>query len=111
MQECAQNLDPITRLGIKKLFDKQWFDMSLFRELCKALKVRPSAEVENKLNILHCVHYNEMDTDVKQYLAALVGEAFDSPDFKLDFHDNGFVQIEAPKKGGNGLLGFMKKDD
>ena len=55
---------------------KDWFDVCGINNLAKMNEVEISAEDQEFFNSLHCIHWNEMHQDTKEYLMAIIVNYF-----------------------------------
>lgn len=55
---------------------KDWFDVTAVRELAKMNEIVISAEHMELFNSLHCIHWNEMHQDTREYLMAVLIDYF-----------------------------------
>ena len=55
---------------------KEWFDVTAVRELAKLNEITISAEHMELFHSLHCIHWNEMHSDTREYLLAVLSFRF-----------------------------------
>lgn len=55
---------------------KDWFDVCGVNALAKMNDITISAEHQEFFNTLHCIHWNEMHPDTKEYLMAILVDYF-----------------------------------
>lgn len=58
--------------------NKQWFDVTAINQLAKMNEVVISEEHQEFYSALHCIHYNEMTTETREYLFATIVSYFKS---------------------------------
>lgn len=54
------------RLGLKTLFEKDWFDVCRLKECLDVAGVAPPRRDLRALQPLHCVHYSEMTPEMRE---------------------------------------------
>jgi len=55
---------------------KDWFDVTVVNKLAKMNEITISAEHQEFFDTLHCIHWNEMHSDTKEYLMAILIDYF-----------------------------------
>ena len=79
------SVDPLARTALKKLMDpKRYFSICDFDHICKVLNVIPPRGHRDRLALVHCIYYRDMDADVREEVARLVYESLNSPGFEID---------------------------
>jgi len=85
-------VDPFIRAAVKKLFRSGgYFCISDFDSICSVLNVIPPEGVRDRLALVHCLHYRDMEPDLREEVGRLCFGTFNTPGFKLDIE--GAVQI------------------
>lgn len=82
----------VVKTAITQLFDKEYFDICLLREIMGIIGTRRDGDAYNMLRALHCIPYAKMDPDLRDMVPELVNEAL------LMCTDNTSV-IEVAMKG------------
>ena len=91
-----QMVDPFVRAAVKKLFRSNgYFCICDYDKICKVLNVIPPEGVRDRLSLAHCLHYRDMEPSLREELARLCFETFNTPGFSLDIE--GAVQIGGGK--------------
>lgn len=89
-------VDPFVRAAVKKLFKASgYFCISDFDRICEVLNVIPLEGVRDRLSLVHCLHYRDMEPDLREEIGRLCFETFNTPGFALDIE--GAVQIGGGK--------------
>lgn len=84
--------DPFVLAAIRKLFDPtKHFSIITFDEICRVLNVIPMPGVRDRLSLLHCVNYRDMEPELRQELGRLVMETLSTPGFSIE------LRLQAPK--------------
>lgn len=78
--EIPENIKGQTVLSVLKNLSqrKDWFDVCGIDKLAQMNEVTISAEHKEFMNSLHCIHWDEMHQDTKEYLMAILVDYFKS---------------------------------
>lgn len=77
-------VDPFVRQALKDLLDPTGhFSICKFDEICKLLNVIPPPGHRNRLKLMHCTYYRDMDIDLRQELGRLVYETLNTAGFDI----------------------------
>ena len=79
-----QMVDPFVRHALRDLFDpKGYFCICDFDAICRLLNVIPPKGHRDRLSLMHCVKYRDMDEELRQEVGRLVFETLNSPGFDI----------------------------
>ena len=99
-------VDPFVRQALKDLFKPTGhFSICDFNNICKILNVIPPPGHHDRLTLMHCIHYRDMDIEVRQELGRLVYESINCAGFDIE------VQRERLLGRSNVLAITGKTDD
>ena len=76
--------------SLKKMFSQGYFDICTIDNCLKLAKITPPCGQYEALRVLHCVHYNDMDSEFREQLFNRVMALFsDGTTFNLAAIDQG----------------------
>ncbi len=88
-------IDPFVKKGLEKLMDPTGsFSICKFDDICQVLNVIPPKGHRDRLSLVHCVSYRDMDNDLRQEVGRLVYETLQSPGFDIQLKP---AQLESGK--------------
>lgn len=76
---------PFIRAALTRLFRPTGhFSITAFDEICGLANVIPPAGVRDRLRMLHCVDYRDMEPQVRDAVAEMVMETLNTPGFDFE---------------------------
>jgi hypothetical protein len=68
----------LVKMKLNNMYKSSFFDICVIRDSAKALKVNThfSADVQEKLALLHCVHWSAMTTPIRDLIPAMISHVF-----------------------------------
>lgn len=98
--------DAIVATAIKKMLDKGWFDICTFNELVRMTGALVPSSVRARLRPLHCIQWNEMPDEVREWVWDAINEAFITGDRLPQLViENGKAVLLTPRSRFKKLLG------
>jgi hypothetical protein len=61
------------------MFRKNWFDITVVSSVCEIMDRPKNGKAYEMLRTLHCVHYNEMNTQTLELIPHLISEVLSPP--------------------------------
>ena len=99
MSPADQFNKAVFRAALKKFFAPEgMFSITDFDQLCRMVGVIPGGADRDRFRLLHCVHYRDMDRELREALAARILEILSAgPDPLYDLQRVLDGQEPAPK--------------
>ena len=71
----------LVQTALRKMYRSGgYFDVCAVREACRLCGIEIPAQTENAMQLLHCVHFRDMEPKVKAWLAKEIDSLFSNPD-------------------------------
>ena len=88
-----QLVDPFARHALNELLNPTGhFSICKFDDICRLMNVIPLPGHRDRLNLVHCTKYRDMDLDLRQEVGRIIYETM---------HSGGFdIQIQTQKSIG-----------
>jgi hypothetical protein len=106
----------VVRTALKEMFESHRFSICTVDDCLKILGLHRGGEVYNLLNALHCIHYNNMEPDVKKWCFTATLQLLSEDGFELNrINCIGTFQsmdkkLEAPKREDKDIgFGFFRR--
>lgn len=78
-------VDPCVRHALKDLLDPTGhFSICKFDEICKLLNVIPPPGHRDRLSLMHCNKYRDMEIDLRQEVGRLIYESINTAGFDIE---------------------------
>ena len=78
-------VDPFVRQALLDLFQPTGnFNICDFDKICKLLNVIPPPGHHDRLSLMHCTKYRDMDVDLRQEVGRLVYESINCAGFDIE---------------------------
>lgn len=81
------------RLGLRKMFKGSYFDICTVKACADAAGVTIPGELKESLHAMHCVHWSDMTSEMRQEVVRRVVGIFSEPGMDLS-------DLEKPYVGG-----------
>ena len=76
------------KTALKKLLLGSYYDITTVKNICKVLNITPKAEVMSSLKLFHCIHYDEMEPEVREALTLQTLSLLDGTSIDVEFVEN-----------------------
>lgn len=99
------------KTALKHMFEKDYYDICTVDKLIKMTGCHPDRKDYQALNALHCVHFNEMDSDLRQMVYLKTIQIFDTEGFDTDLIGGLFNDTKQLNRETRNCLGltFVEK--
>lgn len=78
-------VDPFVRHALKELLEPTGhFSICKFDEICKLLNVIPPPGHRDRLSLMHCTKYRDMDLDLRQEVGRLIYDSVNTAGFDIE---------------------------
>lgn len=86
--------------GLQDLFEDDDFNTIDIKQIAKVAGVQIPSDVQDKFDVLHCIHYNKMGSELREWLYTTVMELFGNPEITLGARFMDDVNTPEPEKRG-----------
>lgn len=98
----------IAQTALKKMFEGNYFCICTIDKIIEMTGCIPDKQNYNRLSTLHCIHWNEMEKDVRQWCFETTINLFDNTGFDLEMI-NGVLREKGLIEEAEKSPGFFKK--
>ncbi len=94
------------KTALRHMFEKEYYDICTVDKLIKMTGCHPDRNDYQALSALHCVHFSEMDKDLRQMVYLKTIQIFDNEGFSLELIEGLFNDTKKLNGKTTNLLGF-----
>ncbi|KKL64721.1 hypothetical protein LCGC14_2162200 [marine sediment metagenome] len=98
----------VAQTALKDMFERSHFNICTIDKIIQMTGCIPDKQNYNRLSALHCIHWNTMEKDVRQWCFETTINLFDNTGFDLEMI-NGVLREKNLIEEAEASPGFFKK--